>query len=52
MSSNMLKLNDDKTEILTVQGPRRHPVDLQSLTVGDEEICRNNNNNNNNNSLY
>lgn len=34
----MLKLNDDKTEILTVQGPRRNPADLHSLTVGDEEV--------------
>ena len=41
MSSNMLKLNDDKTEILTVQGPRCNPVDLQSLTIGDEEVDMN-----------
>ena len=41
MSSNMLKLNDDKTELLTVQGPRCNPVDLQSLTIGDEEVGMN-----------
>ena len=41
MSSNILKLIGDKTELLTVQGPRCNPVDLQSLTIGDEEVGMN-----------
>ena len=38
MTTNMLKLNDDKTEIIALDGPRRTPVELQSLTVGNEEV--------------
>lgn len=38
MSSNMLNLNDDKTEVLTVQGPRGNLANLQSPTIGSEEI--------------
>ena len=38
MKTNMLKLNDDKTEIIVLEGPRRTPVELQSLTVGDEVV--------------
>lgn len=38
MSTNMLKLNDSKTEIMAVGGPRRNLTELQSLTVGNEEV--------------
>ncbi|XP_028516270.1 uncharacterized protein LOC114575494 [Exaiptasia diaphana] len=38
MTTNMLKLNDDKTEIIALDGPRRTPVELQSLKVGDEAM--------------
>ena len=34
----MLKLNDSKTEIMAVGGPRRNLTELQSLTVGNEEV--------------
>lgn len=38
MSTNMLKLNDSKTEIMAVGGPRRNLIELQSLTVGNKEV--------------
>ena len=38
MSTNMLKLNDNKTEMMAVGGPRRNLMELQSLTVGNEEV--------------
>ncbi|XP_068737182.1 uncharacterized protein [Montipora capricornis] len=38
ISTNMLKLNDSKTEIMAVGGPRRNLIELQSLTVGNEEV--------------
>ena len=38
MSTNILKLNDSKTEIMAVGGPRRNLTELQSLTVGNEEV--------------
>ena len=38
MSTNMLKLNDGKTEIMAVGRPRRNLTELQSLTVGNEEV--------------
>ena len=38
MSTNMLKLNDSKTEIMAVGGPRRNLTEVQSLTVGNEEV--------------
>ena len=38
MSTNMLKLNDSKTEIMAVGGPRRNLTELQSLTVGNKEV--------------
>ena len=38
MSINMLKLNDGKTEIMAVGGPRRDFMEIQSLTVGNEEV--------------
>ena len=36
MSTNMLKLNDSKSEIIAVGEPRRNLMELQSLTVGNE----------------
>ena len=38
MSTNMLRLNDNKTEIMAVGGPRRNLMELKSLTVGNEEV--------------
>ena len=38
MSTNMLKLNDNRTEIMPVGGPRRNLMELQSLNVGSEEV--------------
>ncbi|XP_068737594.1 uncharacterized protein [Montipora capricornis] len=38
MSTNMLKLNDSKSEIIAVGEPRRNLMELQSLTVGNEEV--------------
>ena len=38
MSTNMLKLNGNRTEIMSVGGPRRNLMELQSLTVGGEEV--------------
>ena len=38
MSTNMLKLNNNKTEIMAVGGPRRNLMELKSLTVGNEEV--------------
>ena len=35
MSTNMLRLNDNKTEIMAVGGPRRNLMELKSLTVGN-----------------
>ena len=38
MSTNMLKLNNIKTEIKALGGPRCNLMELQSLTVGNEEV--------------
>lgn len=38
MSTDMLKLNDSKTEIMAVGGPWCNMMELQSLTVGNEEV--------------
>ena len=38
MSANILMLNDSKTEIMAVDGPRRNLIELQPLTVGNEEV--------------
>ena len=38
MAANMLKLNDDKTEIIAFDGPRRNPVQLSPLRIGNEVI--------------
>ena len=38
MSANMLMLNDSKTEIMAVDGPRRNLIELQPLTFGNEEV--------------
>ena len=34
----MLKLNDNKTEIMAIGEPRRNLMELQLLTVGNEEV--------------
>ena len=41
MPSNMLKLNDDKTELLTEYKVHDVIVDLKSLTIGDEVVGMN-----------
>ena len=38
MSTNMLNINKSKTEIMAVCGPWRNLVELQSLTIGNEEV--------------
>ena len=38
LSTNMLKLNDNRTEIMPIGRPRRNLIELQSLTVGSEEV--------------
>ncbi|XP_031555020.1 uncharacterized protein LOC116291926 [Actinia tenebrosa] len=38
MSTNMLKLNDDKTEIIALEGPRRNRVELPPMIIGNEVI--------------
>ena len=40
MLRNKFKLNDDKTEIIALTGPRRslHVSELTSLYVGDESV--------------
>lgn len=38
MSTNMLRLNDSKTEIMALGGPRRNLMELQSIIVGNEEV--------------
>ena len=38
MSTNMLRLNDSKTEIMALGGPRRNLMELQSIIVGNEKV--------------
>ncbi len=38
MATNMLKLNDDKTEIMVISSQFRSPVNLPSLEIGQETI--------------
>ena len=38
MSTNILRLKGNRTEIMSVGGLRRNLMELQSLTVGSEEV--------------
>ena len=38
MAVNMLGFNDTKTDITVINGPRRKPLDVPSLTVGEANI--------------
>lgn len=38
MTNNMLKLNEDKTEIIVLNGSRRTDTDLPSLLIGTETV--------------
>ena len=42
MSNNMLKLNEDKTEIMVLNGARRSDIDLPSLMIGTESVSMSN----------
>ena len=38
MTNNMLKLNEDKTEIMVLNGARRPDIELTSLMIGTESV--------------
>ena len=38
MTSNMLKLNGDKSDIMVLNGPRRPRIELPPITICDESV--------------